>query len=177
MLSALKRHPDSRGGRDLRIETEVACPGPGLVSLRFLVTGDVSELRLPAVVRAERTDELWRHTCFEAFLPAAAGAYYELNFSPSTQWAAYRFQDYRSGMAVAEAIRPPRIEGRLSPGRYDLKVEVELDRLPDLPRYPAQRLHQSAVIESIGGEISYWATQHAPGKPDFHAFALPTDPA
>jgi hypothetical protein len=47
---------------------------------------------VPAAVAAARTDELWRHTCFEAFVRTSpAPAYYEFNFAPSTQWAAYRF--------------------------------------------------------------------------------------
>jgi hypothetical protein len=175
MLSPLKRHPDSRGGEALRVEADAHSPEPGLLSLRYVVTGDIAELRLPAAAAPERADELWRHTCFEAFVPAREGAYYEFNFSPSTRWAAYRFDGYRNGMVPVDAVPPPRIEGRLSPGRYDLRATLDLARLPALPRDVAQGLHLAAIVESVGGEISYWAARHCPGKPDFHGFVLPTD--
>src|SRR3979490_1310679 len=46
---------------------------------------------------------LWQHTCFEAFLaaPGVAG-YYEFNFTPTLDWAAYQFTDYRDGMTPAD---------------------------------------------------------------------------
>jgi hypothetical protein len=173
MLS-LKRHQDSRGGGGLRVEADVQSLEDAVLSLRYLVTGDVDEMRLPAPADPKRTDELWRHTCFEAFLPAAGGAYYEFNFSPSTRWAAYRFNGYRNGMAPAE-IAAPGIEVRSSAGRCDMRVRLDLDGLTDLGGRPDRDIRLTAVIESAGGETSYWATQHAPGKPDFHSFALVTD--
>ena len=46
-----------------------------------------------------RTDGLWRHTCFEAFIAAAVRPeYWEYNLSPSGAWAAYHFTGYRAGM-------------------------------------------------------------------------------
>ena len=156
------------------METVVEPLEDSVLLLRYLVTGDLGDVVLPAPADPERTDELWRHTCFEAFLPATWGAYYEFNFSPSTRWAAYRFDGYRSGMAPAD-VAPPRIEVRSSPARFDLRVSLDLGGLPDVPRHPEQRILFTAVIESAGRETSYWATQHAPGKPDFHSFALVTD--
>ena len=39
-----------------------------------------------------RADELWKTTCFEAFLrPLGEERYREWNFAPSSQWAAYDF--------------------------------------------------------------------------------------
>ena len=41
---------------------------------------------------------------------AGAGARYcELNFSPSTEWAAYEFDGYRQGMRALALASPPRI--------------------------------------------------------------------
>ena len=52
-----------------------------------------------AASRRQRTDGLWRHTCFEAFIcRRATGEYWEYNFSPSGAWAAYQFSGYRAGM-------------------------------------------------------------------------------
>ena len=66
----------------------------------------------------------------EAFLRASAGSeYYEFNFSPSTEWAAYWFSSYRSGMRAATEISAAPIEVRSSPDCYTLQASLELDRL------------------------------------------------
>ncbi|MDH5556301.1 MAG: DOMON-like domain-containing protein [Alphaproteobacteria bacterium] len=151
------------------VEAEAARPGSDSLLLRFIVTGVIADLFLPPATATERTDELWRHTCFEAFVRAGPGtAYYEFNFAPSTQWAAYRFDGYRCGMSVASTMGAPRIEVRSDGGSYELQASLALDHLPDLPRDAAWRLGLSAVIEEADGNISYWALAHPPGKPDFH---------
>jgi len=131
---------------------------------------------MPTVTAPTRTDGLWRHTCFEAFVRASPGAaYYELNFAPSTQWAAYRFSGYRGGMRVANEIGAPGFEVETNGEGCGLRVSAELDRLPGLPGDGAWRLGLSAVIEETSGRKSYWALAHPPGKPDFHhsdCFAL-----
>ena len=96
------------------------------------------------------------------------GGYYEFNFAPSTQWAAYRFSSYRTGMSVATEISAPRIEVQSSPERYTLQAFLEWDRLPGLPPDAAWRLGLSALIEETSGRRSYWALAHPPGKADFH---------
>ena len=136
--------------------------------LLYVVTGQIGDLRLRPVVAPARTDELWRHTCFEAFVRSSPGAaYYEFNFAPSTQWAAYRFDDYRSGMRVANEIGAPRIEVQTAPDHFTLRAALELGAFSDLPR-GAWRLGLSAVIEEASGRKSYWALAHPTGKPDFH---------
>ena len=55
-------------------------------------------LRIPPPRAAARRDELWKHTCFEAFVAENAGdGYRELNFAPSGEWAMYSFTGYRPG--------------------------------------------------------------------------------
>ena len=118
---------------------------------------------------------MWQHTCFEAFARGSSGtAYYEFNFAPSTLWAAYRFDGYRSGMAVADEINAPRIDVQSNAGHFMLNAS--LNALPDDAIW---RLGLSAVIEETNGRKSYWALTHPPGKPDFHhadsfALELPT---
>lgn len=158
------------------IEVEVARPRAGSLELRYFVAGRLTDLHLPAVAAPARTDELWRHTCFEAFVRAApGGAYCEFNFAPSTQWAAYRFDGYRNGMSVAGEVSAPRIDVQSNTETYELRVTLALDRLPDLPRDAAWHLGLSAVIEETTGGKSYWALAHPPGEADFHhsdCFAL-----
>jgi hypothetical protein len=162
----LRPHPDSPSFASIHIEVDLARPRDGGLVLYYAVTGTISDLRLPPVAAATRADELWRHTCFEAFVrPSAAAAYYEFNFAPSTQWAAYRFESYRSGMRVATEIGAPRIEVQSAPERYTLQAALALDQLPPSSLW---RLGLSAVIEETSGRKSYWALAHPPGKPDFH---------
>ena len=163
MRQALKLHPDSRCDAATCIEVEGARLRPGNLLLHYFVTGKMSELRLPPVTQPARADELWRHTCFEAFVWALPGeAYYEFNFAPSTQWAAYWFSGRRTGMRVASGISAPRIEVRSNSAGFELQVTL------DLPNDSPWRLGLSAVIEETSGRISYWALAHPPGKADFH---------
>src|SRR4029077_19472426 len=119
MRHVLKPHPDSRCLVAAHVEVEIARPRADSLVLSYIVTGRMSEIRMPHATTAARSDELWRHTCFEAFVPALSGAeYYEFNFAPSTQWAAYRFSGYRSGMSVATEIGAPPIDVRSSPHSY-----------------------------------------------------------
>ncbi len=176
MRQGLKLHPDSRCGAATRIDVEIARRAGNLV-LRYVVTGRTSDLRLPPVVAPARTGGLWRHTCFEAFVRASPGAaYYEFNFAPSTQWAAYRFSGYRRGMSIADGIASPRIDVRSDGGCYELRASLALDP----PGDAAWHVGLSAVIEETGGGLSYWALAHPPGEPDFHhsdCFALELAPA
>ncbi len=172
MRQTLRLHPDSSCVAATRVEADIARPRPGSLVLSYVVSGRIADLRMPPVVAAARADELWQHTCFEAFVrPLAGPGYYEFNFSPSTQWAAYRFSGYRSGMAVATEIGAPRIEVRSTAESYTLHAALELDRL----LLPSWRLGLSAVLEETTGRKSYWALAHPPGKADFHhadCFAL-----
>jgi hypothetical protein len=169
MRQALKLHPDSRCAAATHVEVDVALPRSGNLVLQYFVTGKMSDLRLPPVTAPTRADELWRHTCFEAFVRAPpAAAYYELNFAPTTQWAAYRFDGYRSGMRIASDIGAPRFEVQSDAACYKLQASLDLDHLPDMPNNTGWRLGLSAVIEDADGRKSYWALAHPPGEPDFH---------
>jgi hypothetical protein len=176
MRRALRLHPDSLCFAATHIEVDVARPHAGSLVLSYFVTGKIGDLRIPPVVSPARTDELWRHTCFEAFVRSSANAaYYEFNFAPSTQWAAYRFSSYRSEMRVATEINAPRIEVQSNPERFTLQASLELDSLSSLPSDAPWRLGLSAVIEEASGRRSYWALAHPLGKADFHhsdCFAL-----
>lgn len=166
MRVALKHHPDTPCDAVERIEVEVT----GALRLDYVVTGTIAGLKVPTPASPARTDELWKHTCFEAFLRAPGeAAYLEFNFSPSKQWAAYRFTGTRTGMTNASEIAPPRIAVRKTATSFGLQAAF----VP--PRDAPWRLGLSAVIEETNGRKSYWALAHPPGRPDFHhpdCFAL-----
>ena len=166
---ALVLHPDSRCTAATHIEVEVARPRAGRLLLQYFVTGKLSDLRMPPVAAPTRGDELWQHSCFEAFVRAPTStAYCEFNFAPSTRWSAYRFSSYRAGMSVEREISAPRIEVESNGACYQLRASLELDRLSYLPSKAAWRLGLSVVLEDTSGQKSYWALTHPPGKADFH---------
>lgn len=168
MRQTLKLHSGSLCPAVDRIEVEAERTGGRSLALRYVVLGRTADLRIPAPAGAGRSDGLWRRTCFEAFIRAPGGeAYWEFNFSPSGQWAAYGFADYRRGGGDIEAVGPLRLDVQVDRDRLALRVTVDMsgvERLPDGP----WRMGLSAVIEDAEGVISYWALAHPPGKPDFH---------
>src|SRR5262249_46946937 len=149
-------HPGSRCLAAAHVEVEVARPRADSLVLSYIVTGRMNDIRMPPVMEAARRDELWQHTCFEAFVrDSSVGEYYEFNFAPSTSWAAYRFKNSGTGMRVAAEIDPPPIEVQSSSDRYTLQASLALDRLSGLPRDSAWRLGLSALIEDTSGRKSY----------------------
>jgi hypothetical protein len=167
MMLKLVRHPIAEAAAVSALEARADRDGARL-SLSYVLAADLARLAIPARVAAARADELWRHTCFEAFVRAAASdAYLELNFAPSTAWAAYRFAGYRDGMRNAE-IAPPEIDFATAADRLTLTASVDLSTLPDLAAAARWRIALTAVIEDAAGALSYWSLAHAPGRPDFH---------
>src|SRR5262245_43464057 len=169
MRQALKLHPDSLCFAATQIEVEVARPRASTLVLCYFVSGAIGDLRIPPITSATRADELWQSTCFEAFIRTSAGAaYYEFNFAPSTQWAAYLFDGYRSGMRAATDISAPQIDVQTRPELFTLRAALGLNRLSGLPPDCVWSLGLSALIEETSGRKSYWALAHPAGKADFH---------
>lgn len=151
------------------VAVEAVRPRSDVLELHYVLRGRTDELLLPAARAARFTDELWRHTCFEAFLRGPVGeAYYEFNFAPSMQWASYRFDAYRSGMTRAETLPVPHIEAQTADGLYELRITLDLGRTTELSTDLPWRLGLCAVIEEKCGRLSYWALTHPRGRPDFH---------
>jgi hypothetical protein len=163
----LLAHPTTPAGPVSAIETDARCDGVSL-RLSWRLRADLGRLRLPPIAAPERSDGLWRHTCFEAFIAAqAAVGYYELNFSPSGAWAAYRFVGYRAGMAPA-AIAAPEAYWRRDAAALELDATLRVADLGAGPVASPVRIGLAAVIEDGSGNLSYWALRHPQGKPDFH---------
>jgi hypothetical protein len=173
---ALNLHPQSQCEAVAGLEVDIARPQRAVLELTYRLTGTITDLYLPSRAKPARTDELWRHTCFEAFVrPAPGEAYFEFNVAPSRQWAAYRFDGYRAGMGIPGGIDTPAVEVRTTAARCVLRVSLGLGALADLPVDADWRIGVSAVIEEMNGRRSYWALTHPPGKADFHhadGFAL-----
>jgi hypothetical protein len=159
------------GGAVQGLDVQVAYEPGEALHLQYTLRADLARLRIPKCQPSARTDELWRHTCFEAFLRAESGtAYHEINASPSTQWAVYSFDDYRQGMTPAPLAQPPAIRVASAPHELVVDVRIDLKLLP-----PSRALALAAVIEDESGSLTYWALKHPAAKPDFHhagAFVL-----
>lgn len=165
-LRSLMRHPDSPCDAVAAIDVDVMRGPENALSLRYVVMGDMSALRLPPTTVSARKDGLWEHTCLEAIVrPKDDASYFEFNFSPSTEWSAYCFEDYRNGMRPAGDIAPPQIHVDHDRGRLELRVSLAL---PFPAGNVAWELAVATVIEEMSGRRSWWALAHPPGKPDFH---------
>jgi hypothetical protein len=171
-------HPDLPAP-PFQVGAKTTLVGSDVLKLEYVIIGRLAELRLPTLSVGDRTDGLWQHTCFEAFVGLGdRSSYVEYNFSPSTHWASFRFEGHREGMQPAMDLPGPDIYTEItSDERFALTAWLELTPLAAArPR----ALGLSAVIEQRDGTLSYWALAHPPGDPDFHhpdCFALELPPA
>jgi len=177
MHASLVHHPHTQVSPIAAIVVEVAREGSRL-ALGYRVTGGIADLLLADPAAPNRKDELWQHTCLEAFVGSVAGdCYVEINLSPSTQWALYGFTGYRHGMAAPD-VDPPMIHAEADADRLLLDASIDLAGL--LPEQEIWQLGLAAVIEDRSGAKSYWALAHRAGPPDFHhrdCFTLQLPPA
>ncbi|HLI81918.1 MAG TPA: DOMON-like domain-containing protein [Candidatus Binataceae bacterium] len=172
----LFRHSSSSAEMVRAIEVLVRRSSADELRLSFRLEGDISRI----LIRPPRDGtELWRHTCFEAFVAREGQqAYHEFNFAPSGEWTVYAFRSYRSGSIVTNETMRPDIVIRSTDSRLEVDTVVHLDALSAVHPRAALRLGLSAIIESSEG-LSYWALRHPAAKPDFHnaeGFALRLGP-
>lgn len=173
-VAALIPHPTTPLVAVRSLSAWVRREGPGRLALQYRLDAELARLLVPPRGAGQRTDELWKHTCFEAFVAVAGEtSYREFNFSPSGDWAAYGFSAYREGMSLAQLLEPPQIEVSQGKGRLQLDARVAW---PEDTAAQILRVGLTAVIETEEGTPAYFAAKHAPGKkPDFHhpeSFAL-----
>lgn len=152
-------HPDTAIATVESIDAAV-WQDEGRWHFRYLIEG-TTDLLLPEPADVGRADGLWKTTCAEAFVGLPRGTYLEFNFSPSGQWAAYRFDGPREGMRD----EPAEIELFLDAGEDWMAIEAAV-RCKALE--PGLTLGMSAVIEEQGGVKSFWALRHPAGAPNFH---------
>jgi hypothetical protein len=168
-------HPATPNDAIESLSIEIVRSAAAGLTLRYRLAGDLGKIAIPAARPSAAVDGLWRHTCFEAFIAAGTSAYREFNFSPSGEWAAYAFGDYRTPMPWTIGA-PPAIDVAQSPHLLLLTARIAAD---DLPAGNRLQLGLTAVIEPIEGDLSYWALHHPSEKPDFHVragFVCPLDP-
>ncbi|MDQ8755628.1 DOMON-like domain-containing protein [Sphingosinicella sp. LHD-64] len=157
---------------DIEVIAEASRLRADVLQLWLTLRGDLSGIVIPEFSEPARADDLWQHTCSEAFLLAGSGSgYCEFNISPSRHWAAYSFTRYREGRENLD-IEAPDVTVAEMGSNFSIGAVLKLG--PSLADKPWM-LGLSAVIEEADGTKSYWALKHPPGKPDFHhpdCFAL-----
>jgi hypothetical protein len=166
-VASLVIHPATPCKAVRRIAASIRRDAGGL-RISYRVEGDIESLRLPPPGGPVRTDLLWQHSCFEAFLRADGNdSYHEFNFAPSGAWAAYRFAERRRGGSAPD-VAEPSIECRRDGESFVMTVALALDALPELAARVALHAGLAAVIEDARGVLSYWALAHGATQPDFH---------
>lgn len=189
MPSALARtvtltpHPETPSRAVQGVIARVSQMPDGMLAVTYIIEGDLERVRVPAPCPPRAADKLWQHTCCELFIARGGQpGYYEFNFAPSGEWAAYKFDHYRERTPPADGVNAadldPEIMVRALAEKLELNVLIHLERLSPAPAVATLSLALSAVIEDRDGSFSYWALKHPPGKPDFHhpdAFALELD--
>jgi hypothetical protein len=183
---ALAPHPACGAGPLRSLHASASLDRSGAVTVEFAAHGELSRLRLASASTApQRRAELWRHSCFELFARRGVErSYLEFNFAPSGDWAAWVFDDYRSGGRELEPARVGISTRSAGAGRWCLRAQAQLAAAEaalggaDAP--VTWWLNLAAVIEAEDGALSYWAAHHAAARPDFHdrsCFCVPLRPA
>jgi hypothetical protein len=157
----LSAHPAHPPGHVEAVNVAVGRDGERL-SLHYTVRCPTRHLAIPRERKPDRADNLWQTTCFELFVLGENEGYREFNFSPSHEWAAYRFDSYREGLRELGLDEPPKVIS--SDEGYGLILSANLRWTEDA----MPKIGLSAVIEERGGIRSYWALAHRGDKPDFH---------
>ena len=158
---------------DILVSAEVIWRMDGVLELsyglRSKVNGSLSALLLqPSAQIQQRRDQLWMHSCFEAFLSLPnQKKYWELNISPSGDWNVYSLENYRQGQMPESTVESPRVRVQRTPLACQCDVQLDLNPWwPDVFRAP--QLGLAVVLEQSDASLSYWAIRHHREVADFH---------
>ena len=169
-------HPDAVSNAVRTVHVEIELHPQGTLHLHYELAGDLAQLRIPAPQPPIAVDGLWEHTCFEVFVAVEGStSYHEFNFSPSGQWAAYAFSEYRERSAWTLS-HAPTISFFQSKDHLLLEAVIAAADLPQNLEAKPFQLGLTAVIETNDGSRTYWALHHPQVHPDFHhcaGFILP----
>jgi hypothetical protein len=174
--AALVCHPSTPTALVRSIDAIVHRAKAGAIELSYVLKAELTALHIPFSQPQRRSDRLWEHTCFEAFVMLNDGpVYVEFNMAPSGEWAAYQFTGYRERASIQPDMRAPSIKVKHARGRLELDATIRQSDMISMRPGARLRLGLSAVLEDASGALSYWALQHPGVKPDFHhidGFAL-----
>lgn len=163
----LLSHPSTPPSEPLKVwanvEHAASLGSVASTNIWFGIGAPAERFVIPSLAEAARADDLWKTTCFEAFLRIpGTDAYREWNFAPSGEWAAYDFNEYREGRTNSDVQAPYiRMEDNMTWWALGATFPVDAEA--------TWALGLSAILEEIDGTKSYWALAHPSDQPDFHA--------
>jgi len=169
MRLSLQRHEQSDSNVVDSVSVDVEHDVNGNLTLDYRISADINRILIPEKQDTVRADNLWRSTCCEIFCQdAGQSAYHEINLSPSSRWAFYKFDQYRGAMQRPDVKIPPRISMERHDGGIILRAQLDPSLISSLDNDGDVHVGLSAIVEGISGDKTYWALRHPPGPPDFH---------
>lgn len=143
------------------VEADIILLPNQIVELKFNFPAGTTQAQPSS--QPQRRNELWKSTCFEAFIqPKGAKTYWEINLSPEGHWNVYSFDDYRTPSPPKEASKWKLVE-------FQLKNSSLLGRFrADFGTAKKFQAGLCCIIDMPKGEKTYWAIQHSKDKPDYH---------
>lgn len=161
-------HKDSITTAIRNLDVKVISEAPDTLKICYQLTGDITQIRIPSPQQPSCVDGLWKHTCFEMFIAVESeDNYHEFNFSPSGQWAAYAFSNYRLRNKWI-STQSPTIRIDQSSNYFILEAKITTTDLSIKINNKSLQVGLTAVLEEQNGSLSYWALQHSDICPDFH---------
>ena len=139
-----------------------------LLSIRYVVQGDIDSILLPGPATSTRKDDLWKATCFEFFLAIPhLPEYWEFNLSPSGEWNVYHMDAYRrTGFREETAISDLLFEFKQQTDELSLGLSVDLT--PIICIEQNFQMGITSIIQTKEGNETYWALAHPGQQADFH---------
>ncbi len=139
------------------------------LDLLYVVHGPIGTLVVPAPLHPHpRCDELWQHTCFEAFIAKPGEErYWELNLAPSGAWNVYQLDGYRRNLRTDRRYGPVPLFWQAETTQASLEARFTL---PDELVVETRNLTigLAVVLETGMSSLSYWALCHPGPEADFH---------
>ncbi|MBF0559929.1 MAG: DOMON-like domain-containing protein [Nitrospirae bacterium] len=131
--------------------------------------GSLDGILIPCTAESRyRKDKLWEQTCFEVFLAVRnSPSYWEFNFSPAGHWNVYSFEAYRKEMKEEAAFSELPFSVHYEEG-HALSCSVEIDLNKIVRADSRLEAAVNSVMKLRDGTLTYWASTHNDGRPDFH---------
>lgn len=119
----------------------------------------------------QRRNEIWKATCFEAFLKSPKSSeYLELNFNPDGDWNCYHFQDCRLPQPPQEVPHVVSVfysfEKDSSTFRYDIRLDSNFTKT--FSQLSTLDVGLTSILLMKDKSKNYFALRHTAEKPDFH---------
>ena len=138
------------------------------LKIRYYIIGKLENISISKFKKdQERKFCLWEDTCFELFIKSKKqNGYWEFNFSPSTDWNAFRFIEYRKDIKEEMQIDEIKVFRKLSESNLQVDVIIDLAKIKQLDE--KLELAISAIVKDKDDKIYHFALIHNKDEPDFH---------